>query len=700
MFAANTDMLPPSCFAYQLEYYDAAVGQNVRVRATVNELTRLSSYMSRNVLQAYFTTVSTRDADGYLIFKVRSYPSLFLEFSVACRTTSWTRLNVKELEWSTIFRGSPPTLKQARRKGDGRAAPKRRKAGADEQPDAAQNGEQTDFERYKVVERCGKRRDELAKRRLQLWEELELREDSELPGLKTLPQFPALELPIEPPEFAKLLTFYGFLKSFGECLPDMDENFSLFHLFRAVLSADGKEFFTLLVCELLRTRNARIQVEDYDEADLQNEREIPDYHRDELEGEFGEEIARRNERMEEIRKQHGQSLAQLPITKNNVSEMLLLALQTAGFCPQAVAQNERRKFRGDLLCSEDDLFQFSLQHPKIVEKLQENTIHELRPSEKIHLLDALATNLLTYGPFREAAERNELVELHATTGRILKLFYLEQQYASDYADTLELMEKQFPAFVFKQNGHSKRVKMAIEEYAENPMVDDAIEILLLKTRFDYVQPPNREILRTVQKNTIKMRVQGLMDDLLQIHDKLVCVPLGLDRAFRSYVYLADQRVLLVEGPIDSLPLRLLEAGRGRPEVPVLYGRRAHVSPPLHLAVLQQVVDRLLPRVLRCGKRADGFFLITSLVQLLAALDPRGRREAALLANLKACAHEIRSGFWTIHEFFNSLAESLQITNENERIVERERKSKLIQSTRSPSSRTKKPKVLGDEFVSP
>lgn len=100
--------------------------------------------------------------------------------------------------------------------------------------------------------------------------------------------------------------------------------------------------------------------------------------------------------------------------------------------------------------------------------------------------------------------------------------------------------------------------------------------------------------------------------------------------------------------------------------------------PLHFSCLQQVVDRLLLRILCCGKQEEGFFASISFIQLLSALDPRGRREAALLANLKACAHEIRSGFWTIHEFFNSLVESLQITNENERVVERERKSKTIQ----------------------
>ncbi|KAI6208195.1 hypothetical protein M3Y96_00089500 [Aphelenchoides besseyi] len=668
---SDIDVLPAATsFRYVVEFYDSVKGCNVRVNVSDEEISRLQTYSSRNALQNYFTEITERDSNGQLTFK----------------EDELERLEVKNLEWSDVFVGSAPNLEMRKKKKGRPPGAESAKITETNDLNSLKSNEPTEWEKYKTVEKeVRKARLALAERRLKLWNDLELREDLELNNLKALPQLQTLDLPIEPPEFAKLLAVYGFMKYFRACLPAIDENISIFHLFRAVLSHEGKELFSNLVCELVRTRNARIEVEDYDEADINDEREIPEYHRNELLGPFSEEIEKRNLRMEEIRKKHGASLSALPVTKHNISEMLLLALETAGYVPQAVAQNERRKFRGDLLCSEDDLFQFSLKHPEIVAHLRKATIHDLSPSQKIEVLNALMTNLVTYGPFREATGENDLVDLHRTNYRILKLFYLEQQYQSDYMDTIELMDVKFPNFQFKRNGHSKKVEMSIEQYVADPNVEDAINLCLMKTRFDYVQPRNRQVLREVQKNAIDLRVRGMAEELLQIYDKMICVPMGMDRAFRSYLYLVDQRILLVEGPIDELKYKCTVSDQTDSNEGLVYPscNGAENSCPIH--------SISTPYKWSIVSSYESFLM------LMSGLDARGRREATLLANLKSCANEIRRGFLTMSDFLNSFVESLQIINENETVGEREKKHKP-QNLRSPSVRAKRPRVLGDDFV--
>jgi hypothetical protein len=136
------------------------------------------------------------------------------------------------------------------------------------------------------------------------------------------------------------------------------------------------------------------------------------------------------------------------------------------------------------------------------------------------LLLAFSNNLLTYGEFRRNFQ-DGLVEMKRLSQRLLRLAYLENQYESDYADTLTLMEQMFPDFKLKRNGHSKKVDDAIDKFLSTPLVNDAIQLTQMKTRFDYVEPAEkRRELRQIQKNVIELRARQVAQEMSSLYSKL------------------------------------------------------------------------------------------------------------------------------------------------------------------------------------
>lgn len=128
---------------------------------------------------------------------------------------------------------------------------------------------------------------------------------------------------------------------------------------------------------------------------------------------------------------------------------------------------------------------------------------------------------MTYGEFRRTFQ-DGFVEMKKLTQRLLRLSYLEQQYASDYADTLILMDEMFPDFKLKRNGHSKKVDDAIDKFLNVPTVTDAIELTQMKTRFDYVEPASkREELRKLQKNVIELRARQIVQEMSNVYSKFL-----------------------------------------------------------------------------------------------------------------------------------------------------------------------------------
>lgn len=121
---------------------------------------------------------------------------------------------------------------------------------------------------------------------------------------------------------------------------------------------------------LLKARNKCVAEEDFDEANVDQPRDIPDDYIDELNGEYGEEIKSRNKLLEEIRATFGKSLQQINVNQLNLTEFLKLTLKTAGFCPMNKSMAIRKEKRGQIMCSDDELFQFSLKNPHVVQQLE------------------------------------------------------------------------------------------------------------------------------------------------------------------------------------------------------------------------------------------------------------------------------------------------------------------------------------------
>lgn len=147
------------------------------------------------------------------------------------------------------------------------------------------------------------------------------------------------------------------------------------------------------------------------------------------------------------------------------------------------------------------------------------SICELAPSKRLKLLSALHGNLLSYGDFRKQFQ-DDMIEMKRLTQRLLKLSYLEQQYESDYADTVKLMETMFPDFKLKRNGHSKKVDETINTFLTNPTAKNGIYLTQMKTRFDYVEPPSkREEFRKIQHNVIELRSRQIEREMSAVYSK-------------------------------------------------------------------------------------------------------------------------------------------------------------------------------------
>lgn len=135
---------------------------------------------------------------------------------------------------------------------------------------------------------------------------MELSEDLDLSDLKTLPQLDIFTTQIPPNEFGDVLNLYGFLSAFNSLLDNWNLTFTLKDLIHSIYAIERQNKPLLsLICCLVRTRNECIATEDYDEADIKNEKDIPDEYRNELAGPFGDEIKSRNLLLERLRCCHG-----------------------------------------------------------------------------------------------------------------------------------------------------------------------------------------------------------------------------------------------------------------------------------------------------------------------------------------------------------------------------------------------------------
>jgi hypothetical protein len=107
-------------------------------------------------------------------------------------------------------------------------------------------------------------------------------------------------------EFGGLLNLYGFIRVFKELLEDLEQGISLKHLIAALYGNgyDNQPFLALMIA-LVKTRNACVSTEDFDEADTNNERDVADEFRVDLAGEYGDEIRNRNKLLDQIRISHG-----------------------------------------------------------------------------------------------------------------------------------------------------------------------------------------------------------------------------------------------------------------------------------------------------------------------------------------------------------------------------------------------------------
>jgi hypothetical protein len=173
-------------------------------------------------------------------------------------------------------------------------------------------------------------------------------------------------------EFGDVLNLYGFLCAFGSMLEGWDQSFTLKDLIQAIYTNErpNKPLLTL-ICWLVRTRNECVATEDYDEADITRENEIPDEYRSELNGPFGDEIKSRNLLLDRIRSCHGASLATIPVNEHSINQHIIYACHTAGNCPRQIAMEVRKELRGDLSLNEDELFRFSLENKDILNDLRE-----------------------------------------------------------------------------------------------------------------------------------------------------------------------------------------------------------------------------------------------------------------------------------------------------------------------------------------
>jgi hypothetical protein len=91
----------------------------------------------------------------------------------------------------------------------------------------------------------------------------------------------------------------------------------------------------------------------------------------ELTGPFGDEIRSRNLLMERLRCCHGASVNNIQVDEQSITQHIVYALHTSGYCPRLIAMDIRRDNRGDICLTEEELFQFSLENQDLLEYLKE-----------------------------------------------------------------------------------------------------------------------------------------------------------------------------------------------------------------------------------------------------------------------------------------------------------------------------------------
>ncbi|CAD5211987.1 unnamed protein product [Bursaphelenchus okinawaensis] len=498
----------PDDYTYKVECYDEIEGANVVYECSQENLERLDSYGTQEALVKYFTQSLIKEGDNYNV-------SLKLALS----------LKIDEASFTDFFTGP-----------DVFCTP-------EEYANDTQNEVKTTSSAYAFKERNAKiMRNKMLQERIHKGNESV--DESEMEVVQNLPEFTLVSLPnfVTKDDFGQLLTIYTFLKAFSSEL-ELEGTFSFRTLLKAVYTVYSQEFERFIYI-FISARNECVATEDFDEADVNDPSDIPDEYLNELAGKNGLEIKKRCKLLEEIRLKYGHSLQSIPVDQKNITEILNLTLQTSGFCPRNVAMNVRKEKRGLISCADDELLQYSLKNPQVIQKLSEAHISALSSSERLELLHSFVQNLLTYGRFRTVHE-TMYADFDHLLDQTRKLSIIEAQYKGEYEDTEKLMSV-FRDFKFKRNGHSKKIEGYLQEYRDKPSVFKCLKIAQMKFRFEYFVQEDRELLFDIHKKAVAIKIKEMSQIAQNMFKKMGGILLGTDRHLRKYYYIYDLSIVLIE----------------------------------------------------------------------------------------------------------------------------------------------------------
>ncbi|KAI1711926.1 williams-Beuren syndrome DDT (WSD), d-TOX E motif domain-containing protein [Ditylenchus destructor] len=441
--------------------------------------------------------------------------------------------------------------------------------------------------------------DRQVKRRCQVTEGINSRDDLDCDDLKPLPKYQELLLPSWIPKdlYSDLLSLHNFFCCFSSLLPENTGKplFTLGELASAVVSSSVENTRLVDIFKvLLRARADVVKSEDGDEANLYKYEEIGYEANGDLEHHVhGKRIRDANKKHARVRRCHGVNVSDLEVNDMTISEVLRLTLETSGYYPVGGRRMERLEFRGGIRCYEDDGYLFALNNPKTMEKLKEKSLLQITPKERMNILNALVQQLLSYKKYREYMH-DRMTHIEELRKHLRKLHHLAEMQEKQVQHSLQMKKAEGKPMESKSVSNIKnwlyRTKDSVKENDPPPnaidnsptkMLDESTKLAdtekttvskELQNLQGYLQQvteqqnvgDKRKILESIPYTELKsaqisefreLQKQIYEEELNEVQTELyseqaamgMCF-LGRDRAFRSYFFLHTFGLLLIENP--------------------------------------------------------------------------------------------------------------------------------------------------------
>lgn len=400
------------------------------------------------------------------------------------------------------------------------------------------------------------------------------RDDVLCDNLKPLPKLETLRLPewMSDEDFGSCLYILEFFQTFGDILPLKEirgtSKVTFAEVVNAVRSNDPRSgTFVELLHVLLLAKAERADEEDGDEANLNNKEELSADPNNDLDNKvYGKLVRQATTLHETIRLTYGASARHLPIDWMTVTEVLRLMLLSSGYYTGISTHRFRLFNRGGPRCYEDEGFIFANNNTRAMKILEEQSIFELEPSDRIALFKVLIQQLNSYNKFRSISEEriNTLQELRREL-RNLRILDAAQEKEAKEARLL----REYEAEQIEENGEAARadfparpkpskdtsslifhLKLTREGIASRR--DDKLNEIqrIMQNGIAYAEMDIEDIddAREMQKEYFSSKEGELLNKIFKLQAAMGSKVLGRDRAYRSYLYVDSLPMLLVENP--------------------------------------------------------------------------------------------------------------------------------------------------------